>query len=52
MTLGSSRQIFEKYSNSTKIRPVGEPSCSMWMGRQADIHDEADSHFSQFCQLA
>jgi len=27
-----------------------EPNCSMWMDRQTDRHDEANSRFSKFCE--
>jgi hypothetical protein len=41
------RKILEKYSNLTKISPVG-PSCSTL----ADRYVEANSRFSRFCESA
>ena len=48
MELEFSRQIFEKYWNMSfiKIRPLGAELF------RTDRRDEANSHFSQFCEQA
>ena len=43
------RQISEKFSNIMKIRPVGAELFHA-DGLKAGRHDEANSHFSQFCE--
>jgi len=48
-----SRQILERntqISNFMKIRPVGAELFRA--DRQTDIHDEANSRLSQFCERA
>ena len=51
MKLEFSRQFFSKkfqISNSVKIRPVG--AVLFHAEEQADRHDEANSHYSHFCE--
>jgi len=45
-----SLHIFEKYSNVMKSRPEGADL--FHEHRWTDRHDEADSHFSKFCERA
>jgi len=48
------QKIFEKYSNIIKICPVGAElfHADGWRDGQTDRHDEANSHFSRFCEHA
>jgi hypothetical protein len=52
MKLEFSRQIFEKYSNNhISWKSIQwEPSCTMRAEGQMGRHNEANCHFSQFCE--
>ena len=56
MKLEFSRQIFEKVSISDfiKIRPIGAEFFheDRQADRRTDVHDEANSRYSQFCERA
>jgi hypothetical protein len=59
MMLGYSRQSFEKYPNikchgNTSIgsRAVPYGQTDTQIDGHTDRHDEADSHFSQYCESA
>jgi hypothetical protein len=55
MKLELSGKIFEKYSNSkfhANVSSGGHIVACGQTDRQTDGHDEANSHFLQFCQCA
>jgi len=52
MKLELPRQIFEKYSNFMKLRPVGGMLFHVDRNGRKDRHDEANSSVSQFCKRA
>jgi len=49
MTFEFSQQIIEKYSNIKFHENLSSGSCVVPC-RRMDGHDEANSHFSQFCK--
>jgi len=52
MKLEFSQQIFEKYPNNKFRKNFSSGSRVVSGGRRTNIHDEANSRFSQFCELA
>ena len=45
-----SGQIIEKFSNIKYHENLSSGSCAVWMDRQMDRHDEANSFFPQICE--
>jgi hypothetical protein len=55
MKVEFSRQILEKYSNIRCLKTLSSGSRDVPCGQtegQTDGNDEANSHFSQFCERA
>jgi hypothetical protein len=52
MKLELPQQIFGKYSNFMKLRPVGAMLFHVDRNGRKDGHDEANSRLSQFCERA